>query len=99
MIGFWAGWISYKPHIGNVDQGMLVRNMLITICHCTYRMHHQCYGSENFSNNIILLKVDHFEEFSNQTNIDKLVINITSGCSYKNYKLITKNYKLKNSLA
>ena len=31
MIGFWAGWVSYKPHIGNVDWGMLVRNMLTIV--------------------------------------------------------------------
>ena len=24
----WAGWVLYRPHIGNVDQGMFVRNML-----------------------------------------------------------------------
>ena len=52
-----------------------------TICRRTYRMHHQCYRSENFSNTIMLLKVDHFEGFSNQSNIDKLVINSTSGCN------------------
>ena len=50
-----------------------------------------------FPNTIMLLKVDSFEEFSNQTNIDELVINSTSGCNYKNNKLINKNYKLNNS--
>ena len=69
-----------------------------TICRRTYRMHHQCYGSKNFSNTTILLKVDRFEGFSNQTNVDELVINSTSGYNYKNYKLINKNYKLNNSL-
>ena len=37
--------------------------MFFTICCRTYRMHHQCYGSENFPNTIMLLKVDRFEEF------------------------------------
>ena len=27
----WAGWVSYRPHIGNVYQGMFVRNMLMVI--------------------------------------------------------------------
>ena len=52
-----------------------------------------------FPNTIVLLKVVHFEGFSNRNNVDELVINSTSGCSYKNYKLIDKNYKLNNSLA
>ena len=43
--------------------------------------------------------MDCFEGFSNQSNIDKLMINSISGCNYKNYKLINKNYKLNNSLA
>ena len=33
--------------------------------------------------------------FSNQSNIDELVINSMSGCNYKNYKLNNNNYKLK----
>ena len=41
-----------------------------------------------FPNTIMLLKVDSFEGFSNWTNVDKLVINSTSGYNYKNYKLI-----------
>ena len=52
-----------------------------------------------FLNTIILLKVYCFERFSNRSNVDELVINSTSGCNYKNYKLINKNYKLNNSLA
>ena len=36
-------------------------------------MHHQCYGSENFPNTNMLLKVYHFEGFSNQSNFDELV--------------------------
>ena len=52
-----------------------------------------------FSNTIVLLKVDGFKGFSNQSKVDKLVINSTSGCNYKNYKLNNNNYKLKNSLA
>ena len=47
----------------------------------------------------MLLKVDHFEGFSNWSYVDELVINSTSGCNYKNYKLNKNNYKLKNSLA
>ena len=35
-----------------------------------------------FSNHIMLLKVDYFEGFSNQTNVDELVINSTSGYNY-----------------
>ena len=61
-------------------------------------MHHQCYGSENFSQQYHVIKVDRFEEFSNQTNVDELVINSMSGCNYKNYKL-NNNYKLDNNLA
>ena len=34
-----------------------------------------------FPNNIILLKVDHFEGFLNRSNVDKLVINSMSGCN------------------
>ena len=45
------------------------------------------------------LKVDHFEGFSKQSNIDELVINITSGCNCKNCKLNNNNYKLDNNLA
>ena len=33
-----------------------------------------------FPNTIVLLKVDHFKGFSNQSNIDELVINSMSGC-------------------
>ena len=73
--------------------------IFFTICRCTYRMHHQCYGSENFSNTIVLLKVDCFKGISNWSKVDKLVINSTSGRNYKNYKLNNSNYKLKNSLA
>ena len=46
-------------------------------------MHNQCYGYENFPNTAVLLKVDRFEGFSNQSNVDELVINSTSGCNYK----------------
>ena len=54
---------------------------------------------KNLTNTIMLLKVDRFEGLSNRTNVDELVTNSTSGCNYKNYKLINKNYKLNNSLA
>ena len=52
-----------------------------------------------FPNIIVLLKVDCFKGFSNQSNVDKLVINSMNGCNYKNYKLNDNNYKLNNSLA
>ena len=52
-----------------------------------------------FPNNIMLLKVDRFEGFSNWTNVDELVINSMSGCNYKNYKFNNNNYKLDNNLA
>ena len=39
-----------------------------------------------FPNTIMLLKVDRFEGFSNQSN-DELVINITNGCNCNDYKL------------
>ena len=54
---------------------------------------------KNFPNTIVLLKVDCFKGFSNRSKVDKLVINSMSGCNYKNYKLNTNNYKLKNCLA
>ena len=47
--------------------------IFFTICCRTYRMHCQYYGSENFPNTIVLLKVDRLG-FSNRSNIDKLVI-------------------------
>ena len=34
-----------------------------------------------FPNNIMLLKVKHFEGFSNWTNVDELVLNSMSGCN------------------
>ena len=52
-----------------------------------------------FPNTIVLLKVDCFKGFLSRSNVDKLVINSTSGCNYKNYKLNNNNYKLKKSLA
>ena len=51
-----------------------------------------------FPNTIVLLKVDRFKGFLNQSNVHELVINSMSGCNYKNYKLDNNNYKLKNSL-
>ena len=47
-----------------------------------------------FPKTIVLLKVDCFKGFSNQSNVDKWVINSMSGCNYKNYKLINNNYNL-----
>ena len=37
--------------------------IFFTICYQTSQMHHQYYGSENFPNTIMLLKVDHSEKF------------------------------------
>ena len=34
-----------------------------------------------FLNSIMLLQVDHFEGFSNRSNVDELVINSMSGCN------------------
>ena len=36
---------------------------------------------KNFSSTNILLKVDNFEGFLKQSNVDELVINNTSGCT------------------
>ena len=52
-----------------------------------------------FPNTTMLLKGDCFEGFSNQSNIDELVINSTRGCNCKNYKLNNNNYKVNNNLA
>ena len=41
---------------------------------------------KNFPNTNMLLKVDHFEGFSIQSNIDELINNM-SGCNCNNYKL------------
>ena len=38
-------------------------------------MRHQCYGSENFPDTNMLLKLNHFERFLNRRNIEELVIN------------------------
>ena len=51
-----------------------------------------------FPNTRVLLKVVRFKGFSNQSNVDKLVINNMSACNYKNYKINNNNYKLENSL-
>ena len=52
-----------------------------------------------FPNGNMLLKVDQFKGFSNWNNVDKLVINGTSGCNCNNYELNNNNYKLNNNLA
>ena len=52
-----------------------------------------------FPNTIMLLKVDHFEAFSNWSNVDELMINSTNGFSCSNDKLNNNNYKLNNNLA
>ena len=61
-------------------------------------MHHHAMDLKIFPNTIMLLKVYHFEGFSNPSNVDELVINSMTGCNCKNYKLYN-NYKLKNNLA
>ena len=43
-----------------------------------------------FLNTNMLLKVDCFEEFSNWSNVDELVINSMSECNCNNYKLKNK---------
>ena len=58
---------------------------------CIFLLHlPDAMDMKNFSNTILLLKVDKFEGFSNWSNVDELVINSTSGCNCKNYKLIIK---------
>ena len=52
-----------------------------------------------FSNINMLLKVDHFKRFSNQSNIDELVINSMSACNCNNYKLNDNNYRCNSNLA
>ena len=54
---------------------------------------------KTFLNTIMLLKVDYFEGFSNQSKVDELVINSMSGCNCKSNKLNNNNYKLNNKLA
>ena len=108
---FFQIWITYNAYWGlhfpkilrnsKKIQGAMYYNITIffAICRCTYQIHHQCYGSENFPNIVMLLNVDCFEGFLNRSKIDELVINNTIGCNYKNYKLNNNNYKLNNSLA
>ena len=52
-----------------------------------------------FPNTIMLLKVDHFEEFSNWSNVDELVTKRMSGCNCKSYKFNNNNFKFNNNLA
>ena len=47
---------------------------------------------------IMLLKIDRFEGFSNQSNIDEFVINSMIECNCNNYKLNNNNYTLNNNL-
>ena len=51
-----------------------------------------------FPNTNMLLKANNFEGFSNQTNVDELVISSKCGCNCNNYKLSYNNYKLNNNL-
>ena len=54
---------------------------------------------KSFPQHYHVIKVDHFEGFSNQSNIDESVINNLSGCNCKNCKRNNNNYKLNNNLA
>ena len=49
-------------------------------CHA-YRLDHQCYDAEIFSDINMLLKVDCFEEFVIWSKIDRYMINNTSRCN------------------
>ena len=63
-----------------------------------YRMHHQCYGSENFSQYFHAITSGQFWKILNRSNIGEFVINSTSGCNCNNYKLNNNNYTLNNNL-
>ena len=52
-------------------------------------MHHQYYGSKNFSQLYNAIKSGPFKGFSNRSNVEELVINSTSGC---NYNKLTVHY-------
>ena len=67
-------------------------------CH-TYWMYYHCYGSGNFADTHMLLKVECFEGFSNQINIDESVISSMSGCNHNNYKITSILIKINNKLA
>ena len=54
-------------------------------------MHCNAMDLKIFPNTDVLLKVNHFEGFSNQSNVDELVINNTSGCNCNKYKLDNNN--------
>ena len=60
---------------------MIILQKFFTICCHVYRMQYQCYGYEKFLNASMLLELCCFEGFSNQCNIDELVINDTNGCN------------------
>ena len=52
----------------------IITKFFIIFC-SSYWMRHQCYGSENFPDTNMLLKLNHFERFLNWNNIEELVIN------------------------
>ena len=56
--------------------------MFLKLSH-TYSINHQWYGRESFSEVILLLKVDRFEEFSNQRKIDGMVNDNSRSCNSK----------------
>ena len=51
-----------------------------------------------FPNTNMLLKVEHFEGFSNRSNVDELVITNISGCNCSSYKLNNNLARKKCSL-
>ena len=71
--------------------------IFFTICCRTYRMHHQCYGSEKFFQHYYAIKSG---QFANQSKVDEFVINSMGVCNCNNYKLDNNNnYALNNNLA
>ena len=90
---FFQIWNNYNAHLGlhfpkllkNSRELCMYYNItFFMICCHTYWIRYQCYGSENFPNTIML---DCFEGFSNQSNVDELVISSMSGSNHNNYKL------------
>ena len=61
----------------------LVSQFFVTPARCSIN----AMDLKNVLNNNMLLKVDKFEGFSNQYNVDELVISNMSGYNCNNYKL------------
>ena len=64
-----------------------VAKILMICCHA-YQIHHQCYGSEFFSDLNMVLKVNCFEGFANRSDIYGLVTNNTSERNHRDYNSI-----------